>query len=536
MIEKVKIRGYRIYRETTFTPSEGMNIIVGGNQSGKSTLVEAITLALTGRINGKLAQEELNPHWFNTAIVREFLDARRAGQTPELPTIEIEIFLKDEDAMLPLSGAHHSVRPTTDRPGMILRVVPDPNAVAEIDEWFKGGDVEMLPIEYYNVEWCSFRDQAIARRPKQVSVSIIDSSTVRSSSGIDYHLRQLLSNHLEPEVQAKIALDFRKAKHEISGSVFKGVNAKIAEAHKDLHDQPVGLLMDQSARTRWENSVAPHVGDIPFSFSGQGQQASIKIALAMSKESATKRTVIIEEPENHLSHTSLTKLIERIEDLAGEQQQLFITTHSSFVLNRLGLDALTLVSDGAIARFEGSISADTIRYFKKLPGYDTLRVVLAERAVVVEGPSDEILFERWYSDLHGKRPIESGADVISARGLSYKRFLELAKAVGKKVAVVRDNDDKSIADLEAAASDLLESGVRQMFIGAPSDGKTLEPQILTANPNDATLRTILGRAADDDLADWMDKNKTEAAIRIAEATQAITPPAYMKLAANFIHA
>jgi hypothetical protein len=45
--------------------------------------------------------------------------------------------------------------------------------------------------------------------------------------------------------------------------------------------------------------------------------------------------------------------------------------HSSYVLNRLGLD--------------------------------TLRLVLADRIVLGEGPSDEIVFERFYRDVHGER-------------------------------------------------------------------------------------------------------------------------------------
>ncbi|MCW2922392.1 MAG: hypothetical protein JWL76_2266 [Thermoleophilia bacterium] len=536
MIEKVRIRGYRIHRDTTFNPRAGMNIIVGGNESGKSTLIEAVTLALTGRVNGRFAQEELNPHWFNSALVQEYLAARSENGAPELPRIEIEVFLADNAETLSLVGAHNSERPTRACAGVTFRVIPDPDALTEIEQWFASGTADIMPIEYYKVEWRSFRDEAVTRRPRNVRLSVIDSSTVRSSSGVDYHLRQILSEHLDREERAKISLDFRRAKHDISGSVFKDVNDKLAADHVDLHDRPVGLSMDQSSRTSWENSVTPHVDNIPFNLAGQGQQASIKIALAMNRESQIAQIVTIEEPENHLSHTSLARLLERIDTLAGEQQQLLVTTHSSFVLNRLGLDALTLVSDGSISRFEDDIPTDTVRYFQKLPGYDTLRVVLADRSVIVEGPSDEIVFERWYNDLFGRPPIRDGVDVISARGLSYKRFLQLAKATGKTVAVIRDNDNKQIEDLEADAGDLLAPGTRCMFVGLPADGHTLEPQIASANGDGDGLRLALRRPEGDDLAAWMEKNKTEAAIRIATSDTAVAPPPYMKAAAEFIHA
>src|SRR5690606_27311537 len=135
---------------------------------------------------------------------------------------------------------------------------------------------------------------------------------------------------------------------------------------------------------------------------------------------------------------------------------------SPFVLNRLGLDALLFVSGGAVASL-GDISADTVAYFKKLPGYDTLRMVLADRFVLVEGPSDEIVFERFYRDAKGKRPIEDGIDVISMRGLALKRSLELAKALGKRCAALRDNDNNEVTDLIADLGDLVEAGRRGAF-------------------------------------------------------------------------
>ena len=70
MITKVHIRGFRCFKELVFEPDEKMNIIVGGNEAGKSTLLEAISMALTGRVNGgRWAGDLLNPYWFNKDLV-----------------------------------------------------------------------------------------------------------------------------------------------------------------------------------------------------------------------------------------------------------------------------------------------------------------------------------------------------------------------------------------------------------------------------------------------------------------------------------
>ena len=531
MITKIKIHGYRIYKDLTLEPNQKLNLIVGANESGKSTLMEAIALALTGRINGRAASEELNPYWFNTGLVKEFVRNRANGNCVSWPEIRIELFLENRNDLQELCGAHNTDIPANACPGISLQVLPNKDYAAEIEEWSHGGS-NLLPVEYYMIDWRSFADWVITSRPKQLTTALIDSRTVRSSSGVDYHLRQILSDSLMPAERAAISLAYRETKASMSRGALKDVNERMTKSHAALHDEPIVLAMDQSTRTSWEGAVTPHVNDVPFSMSGQGQQAAIKISLAMSRHSERATFVIVEEPENHLTHTSLTVLLSRIESLAGEQQQLFVTTHSSFVLNRLGLDALQLLGAGEPRKLS-ALAPDTVAYFQKLAGYDTLRLVLAKKIVLVEGPSDEIIFERIFKDIYGKRPMELGIDVLSVGGLSLGRCLELCAALGRTAAAVRDNDGIEPEKLRASLQGWLAEGQRDLFVGAADRGATLESQLLDHN-GEAKLREVLGIARAVDLVTWMTREKTETALRIAESST-IAPPEYMRDAAAFIH-
>lgn len=532
MISKVRIEGYRIYKKLIFEPNPRFNLLVGANESGKSTLMEAMALALTGRINGRPANEELNPYWFNTELIEEFVKKRTAGDRAPWPEIRIELFLENRDELQQLCGAINSDLPTNACPGVTIRVLPNPDYAAELEEWAKKAS-NLLPVEYYMIDWRSFADRVITSRPKELATAIIDSRTVRSSNGVDYHMRYILNDGLQPDERAAISVAYREIKASMSNSALKSVNARMANTHASLHDQPITLAMDQSTRSSWEGAVTPHVSDVPFSMSGQGQQAAIKISLAMSRHSERVSFVMVEEPENHLSHTSLTILLSRIETLAGEHQQLFITTHSSFVLNRLGLDHLHLLG-GNTPRKLSDLAPETVAYFQKLPGYDTLRMVLAKKIVLVEGPSDEIIFQRIFEDKYGVSPMALGIDVLSMRGLSLRRCLELCAALDKTVAAIRDNDGAEPGDLRPPIDKWLVEKRRELFIGALALGQTLEPQLICHN-DEATLRTILGVHDKADLAVWMKREKTEAALRIAKAEQQIVPPKYMLDAAVFIH-
>ena len=43
MIRKLKIQGYRLFKEAEIYPNNKLNIIVGANESGKTTILEVLT-------------------------------------------------------------------------------------------------------------------------------------------------------------------------------------------------------------------------------------------------------------------------------------------------------------------------------------------------------------------------------------------------------------------------------------------------------------------------------------------------------------
>jgi putative ATP-dependent endonuclease of OLD family len=185
LITQIKIRGYRIYRDFTLRPNARLNILVGGNDAGKSTLIEAIALALNGRIGGRGVLEELNPYWFNTDMVEEFVALRTAGKKVALPEILIELYLDKRDDLQGLCGAINTDVPTNACPGVSLRIFPNEEYLDMLDDWLKS-PTALLPVEYYTYEWRSFADQELTKRPRALSVAVIDSRTVRSTNGVDY--------------------------------------------------------------------------------------------------------------------------------------------------------------------------------------------------------------------------------------------------------------------------------------------------------------------------------------------------------------
>lgn len=524
MIDRVIIEGYRRFERLDIEPTAGLNIIVGDNEAGKSTLVEGIGLALTGRVNGRSAADEFHPYWFHRANVDTFFAAYARDGEGRPPEILIELYLRDDDAVQRLRGVHNSLG--IDAPGVRMHIAPAAEYTDEFREYMSDDPPAVMPVEFYSVDWRDFADRPLLNRPKELATAYIDARTIRSSSGVDYHTREMLSEHLESTERTAISVAHRRSRQTITDEVLGPINDRIAKENKALHHRTMGLQMDQTSRASWEWGVVPHIGDVPFSMAGQGQQASLKVALAMSRTAGTSTYVLVEEPENHLSHTSLTRLLGRLEQLATDEQQLFITTHSSYVLNRLGLDRLLLLHDGRAARLN-TLGDDTVAYFRKLPGYDTLRLVLAERLILVEGPSDAIFLERAIRRELAKSPLDLGIDIVSMGGLTFKRALEVCACLDRDAVALQDNDGRTEEEIVEEVAHLLDPPRRTMIVSNPDQGPTLEPQIAAVN-DDALLRRALGITDRAKVDTWMRNNKAEAALRLLDFDEHIQLPSYIE--------
>lgn len=307
------------------------------------------------------------------------------------------------------------------------------------------------------------------------------------------------------------------------------INAKLNGLPGDVTDRTLSLSIDISQKSTWESSLVPHLDDLPFDYVGKGEQNCLKIMLALNREKvADAHILLVEEPENHVSFSTMNRLVVKISSKC-KNKQVLVTTHSSYVLNKLGLDNLILVSPERGLHIR-ELPSNTVDYFKKLSGYDTLRIILAKSAILVEGPSDELIVQRAYLDRHDRLPIEDGVDVINVRGLSAARFLDIALLLNLKVAVVTDNDGKEPSDIQVKFAEYTANGNITVHVGKDKAYGSLEPQICAVNDRQL-LNSILGKSysTDEDLVKYMSNsaNKTTCALAIFESDTRITMPEYI---------
>jgi predicted ATP-dependent endonuclease of OLD family len=220
-------------------------------------------------------------------------------------------------------------------------------------------------------------------------------------------------------------------------------------------------------------------------------------------------------------------LLEKIKNKC-KGKQMIIATHSAYVLNRLGLEYLILLSGNNTMTLK-NLPPDTRNYFKKLSGYDTLRLVLAKKAILVEGPSDELIVQKAYLLKHNKLPIKNGVDVINVRGLSFSRFLDIAKELKTNVVVVTDNDGDYAKKVDEKYKDYKSFSNIKICRSENNSVPTLEPQIVASNRREV-LNEIFGTSHKniESLKKYMENNKTECGLKIFETNKTIIFPKYIE--------
>lgn len=538
-ITKVKLVNFKCYKgEFSIQLNKGMNIIVGDNESGKSTILEAIHLGLTGIYNGRYLKNELTQYLFNSEVVQQYLKAVNSGKGEELPYIIIEIHF--DDSYPKYQGTNNLEK--GDVCGISLKIEFDDSYIKEYEEAVTKGNIKSLPIEYYMMSWTSFSRDKITVRNIPIKSSMIDSSSFRYFNGSDMYISRIVRDNLNASDIVDVSQAHRHMRDTfMNNPAIKNINKKIKDK-VTISNKKVQLSVEMVSKNAWENSLVTYLDDIPFHYNGKGEQCIIKTDLALNKElSADESIVLLEEPENHLSFSKLNLLINKIN--VSAHSQMLISTHSSFVANKLGLDKLVLLNNRKILSFN-ELDKSTYEFFKKIAGYDTLRMILCSKAILVEGDSDELIVQKAYMNKNeGKLPIEDGIDVISV-GVAFLRFLKIAEILEKEVTVITDNDG-DLSAIKKKYSDYIgenkKDNIKILYDNEVDSGdlkigdkkfnyNTLEPKIVKANKYNIDLFNNLfdtDYKSIDELHKFMKRNKTNCALKLFEANIGVELPEYI---------
>lgn len=504
MLEKIVLKNYKSFVDTTIVFNERRNIFVGENGVGKSSLLQAIRLVLSGSYSqiDSVGLESL----FNAKVVSDFLANK--PENSKLPELIIELYFAKKYVApnsYEINGKYNTELKECD--GLQLKISPNREEFSEeINESLSHGD-SIFPFDYYKAEFRTFANKGYNNYQKRhkLKSAFIDTTSMNQTVATKHYVEQLFTNQTGKKKQ-KISHDFRELAKGFSQDIYKNYGF---EEPKDDYK----IKVRSTTEKHFSDILTAHKNEISIENLGLGERVLLGVKSSIISTSEDVQIVLIEEPENHLSHLNVHKLIEIIED-GDEDKQTFIATHSNMIASRLELKNLIIVDKGGKVITLGELTPKTSRFFAKAPNTNVLNFILAKKAILVEGDAEYILMEKFYEEQYGLKPFDDDVAIISCGGKTFKRYLEIAKILNKKVAIITDNDKDFAKNITEFYSDFHEENIR-ICSDENDENYTFEVCLYNAN-KDFYDTTFAKPQMTNGVKSYLLTNKAEAAFRVLE--------------------
>ncbi len=499
IIERMKLINFKkFYGEVNVNFNSDFNVIVGNNESGKSSILLALDLVLSGSKN-KIELIGLE-NLFNRQVIEDFMGGDK--DITKLPELIIEIYLKD--TQIPeLCGNNNKEKVEAD--GIFLKIVPDEDFLKVISENIKQENA-VFPFEYYKCIFKKFSDESYNSYKKPIRHMIIDSSNISSEYYMKEYVSSLYSSYADESLKNLYNNEFRKLKKEFEINSLVTLNDKVSD---------VDFALSTNNKYSLENNLTICENGISIDNKGTGTQCMLKIKSSINKQSENIDVILIEEPENHLSDINMKKMLQDI--MMANQKQMFITTHNSMICSRLNLKKIIALNENKITTTEfNSINDETAKFFIKCPSNSILNFILSNKVILVEGAAEYILLEKLYELQTSNNPNEDNVNIISVNGLSFERYLDVAQELNIKVAVITDNDRDYETNVIRKYSKYMDKKNINVFSDDDNERYTFEVCLFKDNQDYIDNHDITSVS---DKVNFMLNNKSESAYRILNALE-----------------
>ena len=521
-ITKIKLLNFKRFETFEVEFDDKINLLIGDNEAGKSSILTAIDIVISGSRN-KVETIGLE-YLFNSNVIENFLISTK--DYTKLPKLEIELFLSEHNEET--DGKINSDKVETN--GLKLICKPNDDFSKDIVKILKQENC-LFPFEYYSIEFTTFKDQAYSGYKKYLKHILIDNSQVSSEYAMKEFVKDIYNSSVKNSIEKYTHQhEYRSHKEDFKNNAFKDINARLGEYK---------FAIKSNSKSNLETDLTIFEGNISIDNKGKGRQCIIKTELALSRNDNDLEIVLLEEPENHLSHSNMNKLIQKIS--SESNKQIFIATHSDLISTRLDLRKSILLNSTTTKPLKlNNLTEDTAKFFIKAPDNNILEFILSKKVILVEGDAEYILAEALFKNVTGAEIQNCEVHIISVDGTSFKRYLDIAQILDIKTAVIRDNDKNYEENCVENYSEYIKPNIK-IFADTDNTRSTFEICMYQDNEKICNelfkdgIRVYKNGRESLTVQQFMINNKTEVAYTLLDKKNSeITSPQYITDALQWI--
>ena len=225
-VKALKLVNFKRFRDDYLEFNDDVNILVGDNNAGKSSILEALEIVLNYNYRGRQFSGEFSPDLFNKSAVAQFLASDKKAE--KLPTLIIEVYL---EGIPDYKGTNNNLG--ADAQGVMVKAAFDTSLADAYEKHIVGNPkISSIPIEFYKVEWLDFSWKEIKAISKSFRALYIDPSRIHPTSGKNQYIAGILNTALEGDELRNLILNYRENLQAFNGSEeVRAVNATLDDQH-----------------------------------------------------------------------------------------------------------------------------------------------------------------------------------------------------------------------------------------------------------------------------------------------------------------
>lgn len=270
------------------------------------------------------------------------------------------------------------------------------------------------------------------------------------------NVSQLIKNENDDD---KIALaNIQKVVDELNTHIsslsgIKEFEEKITPEYQKFRDEGISVsIKSEIAVKGLYSNIVPYIkqddDENLYPTAGEGRKKLLAYSIfdILADENAEKKITLflIEEPENHL-HKSMQIALSQILFTDNKYTYLFVTTHSPFILYEM--------DDVNLVRIYSDRKINGISTFYKVPeNYEKARKMLnrclseaifANKVLLVEGPSEYMLFSKVLSVVHPFYEAD-GIYILPVDGVGFSMYFSILNKLEIFNVIKTDNDLRAV--------------------------------------------------------------------------------------------
>lgn len=440
MLKSLSVKNFRGIREGKIEDLAKINILIGQNNSGKSTILDLLCFI----------RAPLNPFDdFNEPILNSLLHRRVKREVLTeieffhhyLPENEVE-FLAEFEKGSPLyfkakysetniqfimlvPASNISIATFFLRQGIAPQVATPfgtdtvRNPINYINESYERVKINSVPAQ--NVEPWDYMHAEFAKQNLEFmsNVVLIDADFVRKIESIEKaYWAQMLKKRSDKKLRETLNATYNSQIESFSFSPYRGNSSKLF------------AMLPEDSR---------HIDDY-----GDGFRYAFSILTVASQ--AKNTALLLEEPEVHQHEGALQPMFNALSALASSNNlQIFISTHSPKVVDiwsKISTDLkvfhLSMNEEQLEVRTIPSTDAKLLIDL----GVNPLRLDETFTYLVVEGSEDKLFLENMTKKLKQKNLKELGYEVLECSKDGQQQTVSALASTGKNIVVCRDYDNK----------------------------------------------------------------------------------------------